>query len=60
MPANEFKAVNNSISRMTQLIVNNQRILLSEVWNGIEHPANTKIQGSKYKTTYINPNIYDI
>ncbi len=36
-PTKVFKVVNNSISRVIWVI------LFSEVWNGVEHRANTKI-----------------
>ncbi len=40
-------------------MIDNWRILFSEVWDRVEHPANIKIQeGSKYKMTSIHPNIY--
>ncbi len=35
------------------------RIMSSEVWDGVEHRTNTKnTGGSKYKMTYVHPNIY--
>ncbi len=58
-PAKEFKAVNNSISKMIRVMIDKQRILFSEVWDGVEHRTNTKSRGYKStKMTYIRPNIY--
>ncbi len=54
-PAKEFKTINNSISRVIQI---NQRILLSEVWDGVDHRTNTKMLGSKYKNDTHTSNIY--
>ncbi len=36
-------------------MVANWRILFSEVWDGVERGANTKIRRSKYKMTYVRP-----
>ncbi len=43
-PAKEFKVVKNSISRIIWVMVDHQRILFSEVWDGVKHPAYTKIR----------------
>ncbi len=43
MPAKQFKAVNNSISKVIRVMIANPGILFSEVWDGDEHGANTKI-----------------
>ncbi len=48
-PAKEFKTVNNSISRVIRVLIDKQRILFSEVWDGVDHRTNTKTRGSKYK-----------
>ncbi len=45
----EFKMVNNSISRVIRVLIDKQRILFSEVWDGVDHRTNTKTRGSKYK-----------
>ncbi len=29
-----------------------------EVWEGVDHKANTNIPGSKYKMTYVRPHTY--
>ncbi len=48
-PVKEFKKVNNSISRVIRVLIDKQRILFSEVWDGIDNRTNTKTRGSKYK-----------
>ncbi len=48
-PAKEFKTVNNSISRVIRVLISKQRILFSEVWDGVDNRTNTKTRGSKYK-----------
>ncbi len=57
-PAKEFKTVNNSISRVIQVLIDHQRTLFSAIWDGVDHITNTKTRGSKYKMTYIRPYIY--
>ncbi len=47
--ANEFKKVNNSISRVKRVLIDKQRILFSEVWDGVDNRTNTKTRGTKYK-----------
>ncbi len=59
-PAREFKAVNNSISEVIQVMIDNQRILFSEVWDGAKHRANAKVregQSTKWHT-YVKTYIY--
>ncbi len=56
-PVKEFKTVNNSISRVIRVLIDKQRILFSEVWDGVDHRTNTKMRGSKYKNA-LRPNIY--
>ncbi len=41
--------VKNSISRVIRVLIDKQRILFSEVWDGVDHRTNTKTRGSKYK-----------
>ncbi len=48
-PAKEFKKVNNLISRVIWVLIDKQKILLSEVWDGVDNRTNTKTRGSKYK-----------
>ncbi len=43
-PAKEFKALINSISRVIRVMIDNRRILFSEVWDGVEHRVNIKVQ----------------
>ncbi len=40
----KFKAVNNSISGVIRVMIANQRIPFSEVWDGVEHRANTRVR----------------
>ena len=35
-----------------------KRFCVVEVWEGVDHEANTKMRGSKYKMTYICPHTY--
>ncbi len=37
-------------------MIDDQRILFSEVWDGVEHRANAKIREGQI--TYVRPNIY--
>ncbi len=48
-PAKEFKTVYNSISKVIQVMVDNQLIRFSEVWNGVATELTQKTRGSKYK-----------
>ncbi len=48
-PVKELKKVNNSISRVIRVLIDKQRILFSEVWDGVDNRTNTKTRGSKYK-----------
>ncbi len=48
-PAKEFKTVNHSISWVIRVLIDKQRILFSEVWDGVGNRTNTKTRGSKYK-----------
>ncbi len=60
-PAKEFKAVNNSISKVIRVMVAKSEDSVSEVWdgsNGSNAERTQKYGGSKYKMTYIRPNIY--
>ncbi len=40
---------NDSISRVIRVLIDKQRILFSEVWDGVDNRINTKTRGSKYK-----------
>ncbi len=57
-PVKEFKKVNNSISRVIRLLIDKQRILFSEVWDGVDYELTQKREGQSTKFPYVRPYIY--